>query len=72
METLPTYLTTQEAADFMRLSTRTLEQQRLDGTGAKYVKAGRRVLYRVTDLESYLQARTFSSTSEAEAALDAA
>lgn len=63
------YFTTTEAAKYVRCSSRTLEAFRLGGTGPKFVKAGRRVLYRVSDLESWLQAQTFQSTSEAEAAL---
>ncbi|MFT6583403.1 MAG: excisionase family DNA binding protein [Alphaproteobacteria bacterium] len=66
------YLTQPEAAEVLRLSERTLEKQRLEGNGPKFVKAGRRVLYRDSDLEAWLEERTFQSTTEAEAASSAA
>jgi hypothetical protein len=62
------YLTTVEAADFVRLSPRTLERLRVQGTGPRYIKAGRgkraKVLYRVADLQEWLEATTFQSTSD--------
>lgn len=62
------YLTTVEAADFVRLSPRTLERLRVQGTGPRYIKAGRgkraKVLYRIADLQEWLEATTFQSTSE--------
>jgi predicted DNA-binding transcriptional regulator AlpA len=61
------YLIQEEAAKLLRLSPRTLERQRLDGTGPKFVKLGRRVLYRASDMEAWLQNRTFQSTSEVDA-----
>lgn len=59
------YLTQIQAAELLCLSGRTLERYRLEGNGPKFVKAGRRVLYRRSDLEAWLQANTFTSTSEA-------
>ncbi len=64
-----TYLTQGEAAKLLRLSSRTLERQRLDGTGPLFVKAGRRVIYRVVDLEQWAADRTYRSTSEVDAAV---
>ena len=61
------YLTQQEAAAYLRLSTRTLERHRVAGTGSVYVKLGRRVIYRRSDLDDWAASRTFGSTSEAEA-----
>jgi excisionase family DNA binding protein len=61
---VPTYLAQAEAAEFLRVSERTLERWRLEGSGPPYIKAGRRILYRVSDVESWLQARRRSSTSE--------
>ena len=62
------YLNSQEAARILRLSARTLERMRVEGSGPKYLKAGRgtraRVLYRPADLDLWLESRTFSSTSE--------
>ncbi len=61
------YLTQEEAAAYMRLSPRTLERHRVEGTGSLFVKLGRRVLYRRLDLDAWAASRTFGSTSEAEA-----
>lgn len=62
------YLTTAEAADVVRLSPRTLERLRVQGTGPRYIKAGpgkrAKVLYRVADLQEWLEATTYHSTSE--------
>ncbi len=69
MEHENTYFTTTEAAKYVRCSSRTLEAFRLSGSGPKFVKAGRRVLYRSSDLEAWLQAQTFQSTSEAEVSM---
>ena len=58
------FLTTNEAAAFLRLSPRTLERHRLIGSGAKFCRLGRKVVYRLSDLEAWASERTFSSTSE--------
>ncbi|WP_373791887.1 helix-turn-helix domain-containing protein, partial [Delftia acidovorans] len=44
------YLTNDEAAEYLRLSPRTLENQRVLGGGPKFRKFGRRVMYAVADL----------------------
>lgn len=43
----------------------TLARWRCEGTGPKYSKAGRRVMYSVDDLIAWMNARRVSSTSEA-------
>ena len=58
------YLTQDEAADVLRLSARTLERMRLDGSGPSFMKAGRRVLYSRQSIDDWLAERTFRSTSE--------
>lgn len=62
------YLNSEEAARILRLSARTLERMRVEGSGPRYLKAGRgtkaRVLYRPADLDAWLEGRTFQSTSE--------
>ena len=62
------YLNSEEAARILRLSARTLERRRGEGSGPQYLKAGRgtraRVLYRPVDLDAWLESRTFNSTSE--------
>ncbi len=65
------FLTQTEAAKYLRLSPRTLERQRVSGTGPRFTKAGRRVLYRVDELDAWAAARTFTSTAEAERELAA-
>jgi Helix-turn-helix domain len=60
------YLTNDEAADFLRLSPRTLEKQRVIGGGPRFRKFGRRVMYSVADLEVWADARTFEATSDPE------
>jgi excisionase family DNA binding protein len=57
-------LTSQEAAEVLRLSERTLERLRVTGDGPAFSKLGRRVLYRETDLETWVSGRRVASTSE--------
>ncbi len=61
-------LTTTEAAAFLRLSPRTLERFRVEGTGPKFLKAGAgkraRVLYDPGELKAWLERFAFKSTSE--------
>jgi hypothetical protein len=59
----PRYLTNHEAAEFLRLSPRTLEKHRVTGGGPRYRKFGRRVLYAIDDLEAWANARCFQVTS---------
>ncbi len=47
-------LTTTEAADLHELHPVTLKQYRVDNTGPSYVKIGRKVRYRRTDLEAWM------------------
>ena len=62
------YLTQAEAADHLRISPRTLERYRVAGNGPRFVKAGRRVIYRRGDLEAWTEAHTFTSTTQADQA----
>ena len=62
----PEFLTTDEAAAFLRLSPRTLEKQRVIGGGPKFRKFGRRVMYAVADLDAWAAERSFESTSDPE------
>ncbi|CAN1724886.1 DNA-binding protein [Hyphomicrobium sp. 1Nfss2.1] len=68
-------LTTIEAAKVLRLSPRTLERLRVQGTGPSYMKAGRglraRVLYAPEDLNAWI-ARRYASTSEYSTGVSAA
>ena len=60
------YLTNDEAAEFLRLSPRTLEKQRVIGGGPRFRKFGRRVMYAIVDLETWADARSFEMTSDPE------
>jgi hypothetical protein len=64
-ETLVLY-TQRQAADYLRLSPRTLERYRCYGGGPRFCKLGRRTMYRESDLRSWVDARVFSNTAEAQ------
>lgn len=66
-------LRTNEAADWLGLSGRTLEKHRTFGTGPAYRKIGGRVVYAMDDLQAWADrgART-STTEETEGAVSAA
>ena len=59
------YLTNDEAAEYLRLSPRTLEKQRVIGGGPRF-KFGRRVMYAVADLDAWAADRSFETTSDPE------
>ena len=60
----PRYLRTPEAARFVGLSIRTLEKHRIYGTGPRYSKLGGRVVYRVEDLQTWVESGAKASTSD--------
>jgi predicted DNA-binding transcriptional regulator AlpA len=61
-------LTTIEVAEMLRISRRTLERMRVEGTGPRYLKVGpgkrSRVLYRQGDVLDWLDRFQYGSTSE--------
>ena len=57
---------TAEAADHCGSSASTFEKLRLTGGGPVYSKIGRRVVYRVEDLDAWLTANKRRSTSQQE------
>jgi hypothetical protein len=59
------FLTTVEAADYLGLSPRTLEKQRVYGGGPDFRKFGRRGMYAIEDLDRWAEAQLFRSTSDA-------
>jgi predicted DNA-binding transcriptional regulator AlpA len=67
MTNLPKVVSTKVAARFVGLSESTLAKLRLNGNGPVYCKLGRRVVYRLTDLEQWLQSRVTRDTSDADA-----
>jgi excisionase family DNA binding protein len=58
-------LKTAESAKQTGLSIRTFERMRSSGMGPRFVKVGRAVRYRESDLEEWLTSQTVRSTSEA-------
>jgi predicted DNA-binding transcriptional regulator AlpA len=61
---MQTLLTQRDAAIALRCSERTLERLRLTGTGPRYIKTSRRVLYREADIEAWLAGKLTTSTSQ--------
>ncbi|MDG9986851.1 helix-turn-helix domain-containing protein [Stenotrophomonas sp. GD04024] len=51
-----------EAAQYLGLSTSTLDKMRMEGRGPRYLKVGSRVFYRPEDLEIYLNASVVETT----------
>lgn len=60
----PLVLNASQVAERLGLSVSTLAKMRLSGVGPTYSKLGRRVVYRLEDLESWIVKNRFQSTSE--------
>ena len=58
------FLDNKEAADFLKLSPRTLEKHRVIGGGPRFRKFGRRVVYALADLEAWANERICDDTSD--------
>jgi len=54
----------EEAADRLRLSKQTLANWRVAGTGPRFIKFGRRVLYPLAELEAFEQRSLRSNTTQ--------
>jgi excisionase family DNA binding protein len=59
-------LTTEQAASFLNRPQRTLEDWRYTGSGPPFVKMGRAVRYRASDLLEWVDDRVVESTTEAD------
>lgn len=55
---------TADAAAYCGLSKSTFDKYRLTGQGPAFLKLGRAVAYRVSDLDEWLESNRFKSTSE--------
>ena len=55
---------TEGAAARIGLSVATLEKKRVYGDGPPFLKMGRSVRYRLTDLDAWMERQVVSSTSE--------
>ncbi len=58
-------LTSEDYAKIGDRSERVVERERADGTGCPFVKIGRRVFYRLSDVRAFVASRVRMSTSEA-------
>jgi predicted DNA-binding transcriptional regulator AlpA len=59
-------LTAREAANFLRVSESWLAKARMQGNGPPFVKIGRSIRYRQSDLLRWMRSRTHLSTGESE------
>ncbi len=59
------FLKRQEAADFLNIKRSTLAAWATRGGGPAFVKFGRAVRYRISDLEKFIESRVRRNTSEA-------
>lgn len=62
----PRYMDTSQAGSYLGLSPSTLARMRVTGGGPRYSKAGRRVIYDVDDLDSWVEERKRRFTGESE------
>ncbi len=58
------FVSVAEAAAYLRLARRTLDNMRWIGGGPRYRKHGGRVYYHRDDLKAWSESRAFKSTSE--------
>jgi predicted DNA-binding transcriptional regulator AlpA len=57
-------LLTNEAADLLRISEKTMIRMRQRGEGPQFIRLNRRIVYDVLDLEAFISKRKHRSTSE--------
>ena len=60
----PRFLTTDEAADLVRMTPNTLRKMRCSGRGPRYSKAGSRCLYSLASILAWLASSERASTSD--------
>nr|WP_110881806.1 helix-turn-helix domain-containing protein [Mycolicibacterium vulneris] len=61
---MPPHATPAELAEYLHTTTASLAQDRYRGTGPKFIKRGRRVLYRWSDILEWLESNTFQLTND--------
>jgi hypothetical protein len=54
-----------EIADFLKLSTRTLQSWRINNDGPPFVRVGRAIRYRLRDVVRWIEARTVAPATQA-------
>lgn len=60
----PSFFTPEELASRWHLTTDTLRRWRRKGTGPKFYKTDSGIYYKITDIESFEESRTFQSTAD--------
>jgi hypothetical protein len=63
-----TLLTSEQAGECLHVNPRTLANWRYLGRGPRYVRSGSRALYRLADVEQWLDAHTFEHMAAERAA----
>lgn len=63
-QTAATYLNCEQAGAHLNLSPRTLEKLRTIGGGPRFRKLGRRIVYKLADLDAWSDSRACESTSD--------
>jgi excisionase family DNA binding protein len=58
------YFKPHEAAEYLRSSASTLAKKRLNGDGPAFVRIGRAIRYRRSDLDAWMSSSIRTSTSE--------
>jgi hypothetical protein len=61
---LPALATPAEVAEYLRTTTAALAQDRYKGTGPRFIKRGRRVLHRWSDVLDWLDRNTIQRTDD--------
>ena len=56
------------AAKYLDIGESMLARMRVDGDGPRYIKLGARVFYDIRDLDTWIEANKYTSTSDYEAA----
>lgn len=64
MSELPTLLDQKAAADFLGVTTKWMERDRWKGPKVPYVKIGRIVRYRASDLAAYVEANAVQAATK--------
>ena len=54
-------LTEKEVQELYKLNVKTLQRERFNGSGIPYIKLGRRVRYKVSDINAYLEKKTIGN-----------
>ncbi len=65
MNTLPQrYITETQLEQLTQRNKKSWQRDRITGNGPKFIRAGGKILYDLRDVEEWLEARKFASTSE--------